>query len=241
MWRWDQAEPFGSNPADEDPDANSVAFNLPLRLPGQRYDQETALHYNHFRDYDAAIGAYKQSDPLGLIAGINTYAYVDGAPLFHSDPLGLQKRGVPARPPLYPPLRSPTTFEPFTLNFGGPRSCGNCFTVYAVIPIRGTVRSTHRRSALQELEENLKQNPSLRRRLNQECGCDVLSQMRSGAGGSLINPRGFEFHHPIFPSTQTTSTHVWLIRTCDHRNPMYQDILHGLPGGRGGLGQQNGF
>jgi hypothetical protein len=45
VWRWDHAEPFGNNPADEDPDANSVAFDLPLRLPGQRYDAETALHF----------------------------------------------------------------------------------------------------------------------------------------------------------------------------------------------------
>jgi hypothetical protein len=27
VWRWDQAEPFGNNPADEDPDGNSVAFD----------------------------------------------------------------------------------------------------------------------------------------------------------------------------------------------------------------------
>ena len=33
VWRWDQQEPFGANPANEDPDGNSVAFDLPLRLP----------------------------------------------------------------------------------------------------------------------------------------------------------------------------------------------------------------
>jgi RHS repeat-associated protein len=89
VWRWDQAEPFGNNPADEDPDANSVAFDLPLRLPGQRYDKETNLHYNYFRDYDPGIGRYIQSDPIGLDGGINTYAYVAGKPLIHDDPEGL--------------------------------------------------------------------------------------------------------------------------------------------------------
>ena len=54
VWRWDQAEPFGANPVDEDPDANSVAFDLALRLPGQQYDEETGLHYNYYRDYDPA-------------------------------------------------------------------------------------------------------------------------------------------------------------------------------------------
>jgi RHS repeat-associated protein len=89
VWRWDQAEPFGNNPADEDPDANSVAFDLPLRLPGQRYDAESGLHYNYFRDYDPSLGRYGESDPIGLRGGSNTYAYVLGRPLRDVDVFGL--------------------------------------------------------------------------------------------------------------------------------------------------------
>ncbi|MEX2198615.1 MAG: RHS repeat-associated core domain-containing protein [Burkholderiales bacterium] len=92
VWRWDQAEPFGNNPADEDP-SGLGAFDLPLRLPGQRYDAETRLHYNYFRDYDSGIGRYVQSDPIGLVAGLNTYAYVDSSPLLGRDPLGLTSHG----------------------------------------------------------------------------------------------------------------------------------------------------
>jgi RHS repeat-associated protein len=88
VWRWDQQEPFGNNPADEDPDANLVAFDLPLRLPGQRYDAESGLHYNYFRDYDTGVGRYVQSDPIGLHGGLNTYAYVAGNPLRTVDPRG---------------------------------------------------------------------------------------------------------------------------------------------------------
>jgi RHS repeat-associated protein len=91
VWRWDQAEPFGSNPADENPSALG-AFDLPLRLPGQYYDKETNLHYNYFRDYDPSIGRYVESDPLGLWAGLNTYAYVEGNPLIYSDPDALIAR-----------------------------------------------------------------------------------------------------------------------------------------------------
>jgi RHS repeat-associated protein len=89
VWRWDQAEPFGSDPANEDPDANSVAFDLPLRLPGQYYDKETNLHYNYFRDYDPGIGRYVQSDLIGLHGGLNTYAYTGGDPIYVRDPSGL--------------------------------------------------------------------------------------------------------------------------------------------------------
>ena len=94
VWRWDQAEPFGNNPADEDPDANSVAFDLPLRLPGQRYDKETNLHYNYFRDYDPSLGIYKQSDLVGIRAGLNTYAYVGSNPLALVDQYGLAGQGA---------------------------------------------------------------------------------------------------------------------------------------------------
>jgi len=89
VWRWEQQEPFGNNPADEDPDANSVAFDLPLRLPGQRYDRESGLAQNWNRDYWPEGGRYVQSDPIGLVGGINTFAYVASSPLRYDDPLGL--------------------------------------------------------------------------------------------------------------------------------------------------------
>src|SRR5690606_28710563 len=59
------------------------------RLPGQYFDAETGLHYNYFRDYDAATGRYLQPDPLGTTAGLNLYAYVANNPLRTIDPLGL--------------------------------------------------------------------------------------------------------------------------------------------------------
>jgi RHS repeat-associated protein len=88
VWQWDQQEPFGSNPADENP-SGFGAFDLPLRFGGQEHDAETGLHYNYFRDYDASIGRYVESDPIGLLGGINTYAYVRNTPITNLDMLGL--------------------------------------------------------------------------------------------------------------------------------------------------------
>jgi RHS repeat-associated protein len=88
VWRWDQQEPFGNHPADENP-SGLGAFDLPLRLPGQYFDKETNLAYNYYRNYDASVGRYVESDPLGPRAGPNTYSYVQGRPLSAMDPLGL--------------------------------------------------------------------------------------------------------------------------------------------------------
>ena len=49
-----------------------------------------AVHYNYYRDYSPEIGRYIESDPVGLIAGTNTYSYVAGNPLSKLDPLGLK-------------------------------------------------------------------------------------------------------------------------------------------------------
>jgi len=97
VWQWDQLEPFGNNPADQNPSGLGV-FDLPLRLPGQTYDVETGLHYNYYRDYDPSLGIYKQSDPIGLEAGLNTYAYVEGNPLDDIDPEGLSSLSLCANP-----------------------------------------------------------------------------------------------------------------------------------------------
>ena len=111
MWRWDQAEPFGNSPANDDPDGNLVAFDLPLRLPGQRYDAETGLHYNYYRDYDSGLGRYIQSDPIGLIGGLNPFTYAS-YPTGQVDPRGLM--GTSPGKGQYPPGQGPGTIPGYS-------------------------------------------------------------------------------------------------------------------------------
>lgn len=66
----------------------SVAYNL--RFPGQIFDGEAGMHQNGYRDYDPAVAGYIESDPIGLDGGVNTFAYVEGGPIFNDDPLGLR-------------------------------------------------------------------------------------------------------------------------------------------------------
>lgn len=64
-------------------------FKYDGRFPGQRFDGSTGFLHNGFRSYAPTLGRYIQSDPLGLEAGWNTYAYVGGDPVGAVDPWGL--------------------------------------------------------------------------------------------------------------------------------------------------------
>ncbi|MFE5936934.1 putative T7SS-secreted protein [Streptomyces sp. NPDC056470] len=68
----------------------------PLRFPGQYFDPESGLHYNHFRYYDPESARYLTQDPLGLIPAPNASTYVHN-PHTWSDPRGLSPCLFPNR------------------------------------------------------------------------------------------------------------------------------------------------
>ncbi|WP_127956576.1 RHS repeat-associated core domain-containing protein [Serratia microhaemolytica] len=61
----------------------------PLRLQGQYYDSESALHYNRHRYYDPDCGMFINQDPIGLAGGLNPYQFAPNT-LMWVDPLGLE-------------------------------------------------------------------------------------------------------------------------------------------------------
>lgn len=93
VWSW-HGDAFGARagniPAvNRDPDGDGKKTEVSLRFPGQYHDRESGLWYNHNRDYDPKLGRHIQSDPIGLLGGINRYTYVSNKPTYLVDPNGL--------------------------------------------------------------------------------------------------------------------------------------------------------
>jgi RHS repeat-associated protein len=84
VWRALEIDAYGSVIVDP---KSTIAYHL--RWPGHRFDEDTGLHYNRYRDYDPKLGRYIEPDPLGHAGGINLYAYSKN-PMVDVDLLGLR-------------------------------------------------------------------------------------------------------------------------------------------------------
>ena len=82
VWRW-EGTVFGDTHPIETP------ATVNLRFPGQYADVESGLYYNWNRYYDPNTGRYITSDSVGLLSGLNSYAYGFNNPTLYSDPWGL--------------------------------------------------------------------------------------------------------------------------------------------------------
>lgn len=90
--------PFG-----ETPSLSGTTFGY----TGQRFDSEMDLYYYKARYYSPALGRFLQPDPIGYLAGLNLYTYVNNQPLSYTDPTGLAKTGDGSTPPFDPSWVTP--------------------------------------------------------------------------------------------------------------------------------------
>jgi RHS repeat-associated protein len=79
---------FGNIVSLLDPD-----FIQPFTYTGREYDPESGLYYYRARYYDAEMGRFISEDPIGLLGGINLFAYVSNNPVNLTDPTGLKGCG----------------------------------------------------------------------------------------------------------------------------------------------------
>ena len=63
-----------------------------------RENDGTGLYYYRARFYDPVLKQFFSEDPIGLLGGLNSRAYVDGNPINYSDPEGLAKAKGPVPP-----------------------------------------------------------------------------------------------------------------------------------------------
>ena len=80
LWR-EHYEPYGKK-------MNGVAEKV--GYTGHAYDPETSLTYMQARYYDAEVGRFMTTDPIGSKDDLNLYGYVHGDPIDNADPTGTQ-------------------------------------------------------------------------------------------------------------------------------------------------------
>ena len=103
VWSWEQQEPFGDSPPDENPSGLGI-YEFPFRLGGLQYfDRETGRFHIGARSYSPQEGRFLQSDPAGMDGDINSYAYSENAPVDGVDTDGerrspQRKKGAPNTP-----------------------------------------------------------------------------------------------------------------------------------------------
>ena len=97
------------------------------RFPGQYYDVESGLYYNWNRYYDAGVGRYVTSDPIGLGGGLNTFGYAFQNPIINYDETGERViRGGALLGTLFC-ARYPKICNEILKCFKNPKKCKNTF------------------------------------------------------------------------------------------------------------------
>ena len=86
---YEEYAPYGSS-TYQAVDKSIKAAAKRYRYTGKERDEESGLYYHGARYYAAWLGSWTAADPLGLIDGVNVFAYVRNNPVKYADPTGKQ-------------------------------------------------------------------------------------------------------------------------------------------------------
>lgn len=171
--------------------SDSTAYT-PLRFPGQYFDPETGLHYNHFRHYDPETARYLSPDPLGLAPAPNPVAYVHN-PHAWIDPLGLACTEPPQNVIQTPELVAPKPLKPHQVLDEWQKFLGN-----------GPYTNVHPRTGNSDPDRLV--------------SADGLRSIRMGPHEMNSKPTKFHFHKETW--TFVAPTNTWIVDNTMVRVPL---------------------
>ncbi|MDZ4400956.1 RHS repeat-associated core domain-containing protein, partial [Hydrogenophaga sp.] len=87
------ANSYAYSPYGESQTIGPDATGNPIQYTSRENDG-TGLMFYRARYYDAVLGGFISSDPIGLNGGLNEFGYVEGDPVNQLDPLGLWAIGI---------------------------------------------------------------------------------------------------------------------------------------------------
>ena len=94
MWTATTPRPAGDvSPAGFTPGTRQIGLSYLFSSSAKYTDAETGLLYYSRRYYQPSIGRWQSKDPLQEDGGMNLYVYVQNAPTFWLDPLGMDVYG----------------------------------------------------------------------------------------------------------------------------------------------------
>jgi RHS repeat-associated protein len=204
---------------------------------GRELDSATDLYYYRARWYDAQHGRFISEDPIGLMGGINMYAYVINNPLGYSDPLGL----CPQKPAC-----GPIHFEPGQVYLCKRRTeINGVYSIVNSVASHFWLRTDEKEAGLGPLGGGVPgQNApadspyvtqtSINDHKGESERAGVCCEKVGGADPVIVN-RELETGKRMgrFSPTNNCFTFVnqviWKARGLDKRNPYWDAIQYGIP------------